>query len=108
MIHTPHGLTLDEIEQIKVVTHNSGVKPGWTKCAQLAMRRVDGTSSSHVPNVLRKLEALIDDYIFDPSLIRNKLAHGQWSVALNRENTDINQEFTRQDKGLQCDRPLSP
>ena len=38
---------------------------------------------------------MIERFIFDPSIVRNKLAHGQWSVALNRENTAVNAEITK-------------
>jgi len=82
LIHTPYGLTLNEIDQIKKVGKR-GVKFGWTKCAELAVRRVDGAKPNHPPNALQKLRTLIDKFIYDPSLIRNKLAHGQWRVALN-------------------------
>jgi hypothetical protein len=47
-------------------------------------------------NVLQKLNQLIEKFILDPSLIRNKLAHGQWRVALNRDNTAINRDITQE------------
>ncbi|MBB6095631.1 hypothetical protein HNQ60_004522 [Povalibacter uvarum] len=96
LIHTPHCLTLDEIEQIKQATRTSGVREGWIKCAELAVRRIDGAKSNHAQNVLKKLGKLIEMYVFDPSLIRNKLAHGQWSVALNRENDAVNDNLTNE------------
>jgi hypothetical protein len=98
MIHIPHGLTCDEIEQIKKCTKTDGIKSGWIKCAELAIRRVDGDSSNYSPNILRKLSELIQEFIYDPSLLRNKLAHGQWSIALNRENTAVNREITQEIK----------
>lgn len=94
LIHTPYGLELAEIEQVKAESNSDGVKAGWIKCAELAMRRVGGAKSNHRPNVLQKIRSLIGEFIFDPSLIRNKLAHGQWSVALNRENTAVNADIT--------------
>lgn len=96
MLHIPHGLTLDEIEQIKNTRNANGIKSGWIKCAELAIRRVDGNSPSYAPNVLKKLSSLIEGFIYDPSLLRNKLAHGQWSIALNRENTAVNNKITRE------------
>jgi hypothetical protein len=96
LIHTPNGLTLDEIRQIKDVANAQGVKVGWIKCAELAVRRVDGSKSNYQPNVIKRLSSLIEEFIFDPSLLRNKLAHGQWSVALNRDNTAVNEESTRE------------
>lgn len=96
IIHTPHGLTLDHIDQIKAVTSNNGVKEGWLKAVELAMQSVAGVKSNHAPNVRQKLTSLINSYIFDPSLIRNKIAHGQWNVALNRENLAVNQALTNE------------
>jgi len=94
LIHTPHGLSLDNLEQVKILTNANGVKSGWLKCSELAMLRVQGAKSSHCQNVLKKLSTMIEAYIFDPSILRNKLAHGQWSIALNRQNTAVNQEIT--------------
>jgi hypothetical protein len=96
LLHTPDCLTVDEIDQVKAVAAKNGIKCGWLKCAQLAVQRVDGAKSNHGPNVLQKLSSLIEKYIFDPSLIRNKMAHGQWEVALNRENTAINAAITKE------------
>lgn len=94
LIHTPYGLSIIEIDQVKASANRFGVKAGWIKCAELAMKHVGGAKSNHGHNVLQKLSSMIEQYIFDPSQIRNKLAHGQWSVALNRENTAINQQIT--------------
>ncbi|MCA7923708.1 hypothetical protein LGM35_14570 [Burkholderia cenocepacia] len=96
LIHTPHGLPLDEIRQIKDAVNADGVKEGWIKCAEFSMKRVGGAKSNHSPNVLQKLRELINRYIFDPSVVRNKLAHGQWSIALNRHNTAVNDQITKQ------------
>ena len=41
-----------------------------------------------------KLESAIDTHVFDPSLLRNKLAHGQWVVALNRDNNAVQADLT--------------
>jgi hypothetical protein len=96
LIHTPHGLELQEIEQVKAEARDFGVKHGWLKCAGLAVRRIEGVKHNHPSNVLKKVSELIDAYIFEPSRIRNKLAHGQWSVALNRENDAVNYDLTNE------------
>lgn len=96
LIHTPNGLTLSEIEQVKSELKSHGVKAGWMKCAELSVRYVEGLKSGHSQNVSKKICELIDKFVFDPSLIRNKLAHGQWVVALNRENTAINNKATQE------------
>jgi hypothetical protein len=94
LIHTPHGLTLDEIAQIKTVVSSHGVRNGWVKCSELAVQRVDGAKHNHPQNVRQKLEELIEEYIHDPSEIRNRLAHGQWDIALNNKNTAVNRDLT--------------
>lgn len=96
LIHTPHGFAPDHILQIKQSTKEHGIKSGWLKCLELALLRVEGRGSGHVPNVQRKLSAFIDAYIFDPSILRNKIAHGQWVKALNRENEAINRDITKE------------
>ncbi|CAM3859658.1 hypothetical protein EV679_2152 [Kerstersia gyiorum] len=94
ILHTPKGLTLDEIQQVKVATKAGGVKEGWIKCVELAMRSVQGAKGSHGPNVKQRLQRFIEEFIFDPSLLRNKLAHGQWCIALNRDNDAVNAQLT--------------
>ncbi|MGF6527647.1 hypothetical protein [Variovorax sp. PvP013] len=94
ILHTPKGLTLDEIEQVKAATKSGGVNEGWIKCVELSMRSVYGVKGSHGPNVKQRLQRLIEKFIFDPILLRNKLAHGQWCIALNRENEAVNVQLT--------------
>ena len=94
ILHTPKGLALDEIQQVKEATRARGVKEGWIKCVELAMRSVQGAKGNHGPNVRQRLERLINSFIYDPSLLRNKLAHGQWCIALNRDNDAINAAVT--------------
>jgi len=95
LIHTPYGFSLDEIGQIKEVTNKFGIEAGWSKCLELGLRHVSGSSkSNYVPNIKQKLTRIIKAYVVDPSLIRNKIAHGQWVVALNRENDAQNADLT--------------
>lgn len=93
VIHTPNGLTLDEISQVKSKGKKNIVE-AWKKCVGLALRKVEGNSSGHVANTQKKIFSLIDAYVYDPSLLRNKIAHGQWRVALNSNNTKVNQGIT--------------
>jgi len=93
-IHTPYGLSINEIEQIKTISSRYGISFGWKKCFELAISKVDGDRSSDKPNALKKINSLIDSYIVEPHGIRNKIAHGQWKKTLNRENTKLNNEIT--------------
>lgn len=93
VIHTPDGLTLDEISQVKS-RGKRNIVDAWKKCVELSLQKVQGKSSGHVANTRQKIESLIDLYIYDPSLLRNKIAHGQWKVALNSNNTKVNSTLT--------------
>lgn len=100
LIHTPFCLPISEVEQIKKAASDGGVKQGWVVCAELSIKRIGGAKTNHGPNVLKCIKGLIEQYIFDPSLLRNKLAHGQWVIALNRENTAINNTITTEISSL--------
>lgn len=93
VIHTPNGLTLDEISQVKS-RGSSNIVEAWKKCVELSLRKIQGKTSGHIANTRQKIESLIESYIYDPSLLRNKISHGQWNVALNSHNTKINQSLT--------------
>lgn len=94
LIHTPHTFTLDEISQVKQKGNNNIIE-GWKKCLELALKRVDaGQKSNHIHNVRKKVLDLINAYVLDPSLIRNKIAHGQWVEALNNKMTNTNPDTT--------------
>lgn len=96
VIHTPYGFSLDEIRQIKKAYKENGVEVGWEKCVELGtLRASKRKNSNYVPNIRLELKRLIRQYIVEPSLLRNKIAHGQWTIALNRENSAENTELTK-------------
>jgi len=95
LIHTPYGFELGEIEQIKIAQRSS-IVDAWIKCIELASAKIGARSGNYVPNIRQRLEVLVGRYIAEPSLVRNKIAHGQWVCALNRENTNINNDLTTQ------------
>lgn len=95
LIHTPHGFELDEIRQIKSIHRQFGLERGWEKCLELALRKVAASGkTSEIPNKRQELSRIIKTYIIEPSLLRNKIAHGQWKVALNRDNDAENSVVT--------------
>lgn len=95
VIHTPHGFSLDEIQQIKKEYRENGVEMGWEKCVELGtLKASKRKNSNYLPNIRLELRRLIQQNVVDPSLLRNKIAHGQWLVALNRENTAENKQLT--------------
>jgi hypothetical protein len=95
LIHTPHGFELQEIEQIKNAARQN-IAEAWTRCLDLGLRRVESGKSNYVPNTRQAVQRLIDRYIADSAIVRNKIAHGQWVQALNREQTAVNPDVSRQ------------
>jgi len=94
LIHTPHGFELDEIRQIKAAGERGSIVTAWEKCVALALRKIQSRNGNYVPNVKQELNRLIKTYIETPSQLRNKVAHGQWQVALNNKNTAQNPDLT--------------
>ena len=93
VIYTPHGFDLDEIRQVKE-SKAGGISEAWKKSVELGMRHLDAKRGSFQPNAKQKLFAAIEAHVFDPTSLRNKLAHGQWTIALNRHNEAIQQDLT--------------
>ena len=93
VLHTPHAFEIDEIQQVHSAKAN-GIAVAWKKCVELGLRHLDAKRGNFRPNARQKLEKAIDAHIFDPSILRNKLAHGQWTVALNRENNSVQPDLT--------------
>jgi hypothetical protein len=101
MLHMHSHLTLVEIQQIKKRWANCGITEGWKKCIELGLRHVPGTLG-YKANVRQRLTIIVDRYVKDPSLLRNKLAHGQWTIALNRANTAVNPATSTAMRSLTC------
>ncbi len=95
IIHTPYGFEIDEIEEIQRAK-GDGIAAAWKKAVDLGLRHLDAKRGSFQPNTKKKLFEAIDLHVLDPSLFRNKLAHGQWTVALNRKNDAVQAERTKQ------------
>jgi hypothetical protein len=94
LIHTPHCFELDEIRQIKAAGEKGSIVTAWEKCVALALKKIQSRNGNYVPNVGQELSRLIKTYIEAPSQLRNKVAHGQWRIALNSKNTAQNPDLT--------------
>ena len=92
MILTPYGFEPDYLNQILA---QSSVQEKWYKCLDLAFSKFNkNKKGSEIPNKKLELKKIINEYIIDPSIIRNKIAHGQISVALNSKNTSLHLDLT--------------
>lgn len=101
VIHTPHSFALTEINKIKFEKDKCGIARGWMLMLERAVSRVGNPSTNaDLGNKLATLQSLVNKYVEGPALVRNKIAHGQWSVALNRGLTAKNDDLTQQIAGL--------
>jgi hypothetical protein len=96
LIHTPYGFSIDEIEQIKRDGDCArSVESAWQKAVELGLRHIQNApKSNYLPNRRQDILRLVQTHVVEPTLIRNKIAHGQWEIALNRENTSVNPDIT--------------
>ncbi|OQX01612.1 MAG: hypothetical protein BWK80_59580, partial [Desulfobacteraceae bacterium IS3] len=97
IVYTPKGFMYSEIVKIKEHKERHGISVAWRFLLEEAMKKVGDTSlNKDLKKRLQTLIQLIDKFIEEPSILRNKIAHGQWVHALNRENTAKNQDITNQ------------
>jgi len=94
LIHTPHGYELDEIVNVKKAWDAGGITSGWRRAVEVGLTKIPTVQSGFDPYASTKIFRIIDKYVRDPSILRNKIAHGQWKVALNRDNTAVNTAVT--------------
>ena len=95
IVYTPYAFSPSEISNIKEIK-NKGLAKGWEKMVDLALQKVGKWSkNSDLHNRKKKLFEIINNYIYSPSILRNKIAHGQWFHALNTENTAENSDLTK-------------
>lgn len=98
LIFTPFGFTENEIHQI---LGQERIRDKWVKCLELAFLKFNANKKgSEIPNKKQELMRLIDTYIVDPSILRNKIAHGQFDIVLNRKNENVNLELTESIQNL--------
>ena len=94
MILTPYGF--DQVI-INEILRQENIQQKWTKCLDLAFLKFSKQSKgSEIPNKIQELEKIITKFIIDPSVLRNKIAHGQLTIALNNKITNLNPTITKQ------------
>lgn len=98
--YTEKGFSSAEIN-ILIQAKKDGVTKGWNKMINLAFLKVGDPSTDPVLNSrLNHLLLLVKNQIEKPSLLRNKIAHGQWVKALNAASNKVNSDLTNQLDGL--------
>jgi hypothetical protein len=94
MILTPYGFEQKYVDEI---LRQDNIQKKWLKCLDLAFIKFsESQKGSEIPNKKLNLSRIIEKYIVSPSVIRNKIAHGQLTIALNRTNTNLNPDMTNE------------
>ena len=96
MILTPYGFSQDFVNQI---IEQDNIQTKWHKCIELGFNvyqtKWKPKKNSEIPNKIQELKRIIDRYVVSPSIIRNKIAHGQINEALNSKQTKLNPDLTQ-------------
>ena len=58
----------------------------------ISTRKSIGKKSNFLPNSRKKIEQIINRYLQEPSELRNKIAHGQWTCTFNKHNSALTHE----------------
>lgn len=93
LLFTPNKFTDADITKIQ--SQGTIIKK-WKKMIKIAFGKITPLwSSDH--NLQSKhnfIIQLVNDYVEKPQKLRNKIAHGQWLVALNSDNSNVNADTT--------------
>lgn len=108
LIHTPKAFSDSEIQQVE---KKRNLEEKWEKCFELAFKKLNtNANKGEISNKKQALNRILLQYIIGPSLMRNKIAHGQWARCLNNDCTKENQNATSEMKKMdfvQIDRYFS-
>jgi hypothetical protein len=105
LIHTPYGFSDTQRRQIRFDSNGreSSIESRWAKCIATALSTVPRSRrTNEIPNCRQRLERIVQDVVIAPSKMRNKIAHGQWEIALNAEHTATNDIVTAQIRDVDC------
>ena len=96
ILNTPKGFMYSEILLIKAQKKRHGIVKAWEFLLDYAFDKVNAEWRTNTDLWARReeLQNIISVYIKAPSELRNKIAHGQWDVALNGTNTAENSDKT--------------
>jgi len=93
MLLTPNKFTSAEIATIK---RQQSIEKKWNALIEIAFNKANASWQS-VPDLHSKHDFILDlieKYVKGPKNLRNKIAHGQWVIALNSNNTAVDSTIT--------------
>lgn len=99
LIHTPYALEQQEITKLKSKFKTNSYN-GWVACLKLIVGKIMTKDQAYKTQVISDVTRLLNDYIKEPSEVRNRMAHGQWVIALNAKNTQENDSITNKIRDL--------
>ncbi len=93
LVFTPYGFHQNEIA---VILKQRNFEDQWKKALQLAFRKQKTRNKLKREQYQKSndINKIIEQYVNDPRIIRNKIAHGQWKKVLNRDLDKINNILT--------------
>ncbi len=99
ILNTPNAFVDSEIEKIKGKT---SIVNKWLCMIELGFERIqkDWRVDAGLTKKYDEIKSVIKKYIERPQELRNKIAHGQWIIALNPKNFDENIDITKRLKNL--------
>jgi hypothetical protein len=59
-------------------------------------RLVTKRADKQVSDIRSKISQILERYVAGPSVLRNKVAHGQWVIAINRSGDGVNLDVSQQ------------
>ncbi|RYZ77383.1 MAG: hypothetical protein EOP05_01995 [Proteobacteria bacterium] len=94
MIHSTGAFESSELIDIKACAARN-IIDGWHKCIGICFEKAKNHTSIETIEYARSfVQKSISEDIVSSRRLRNKIAHGQWQVALNRSNDDIDHALT--------------
>jgi len=95
LIHLPNAFTSNEVTCI-LHKKKSNIIDAWFEAIKIALSKNNVTLVGNIThaNCLTSLKSIKKNYLKDPSEIRNKLIHGQWTIAYNSKYTSKNSDVT--------------
>ncbi len=95
ILHTPKALFPRDIQDIEAEKKQNGIINGWKLLIELAINKVGNINkSSDLQTRKETIINIISNHVEKQSILRNKIAHGQWVHAVNREHTKESFDFT--------------
>ncbi|HHW53354.1 MAG TPA: hypothetical protein GXX13_09310 [Acinetobacter towneri] len=96
LIHLPNSFDKQEVEEILKVKKNKNIIEAWLKAINLASMKnnVSIVGVDSIETCERSLKEIVHLSLKDPSEIRNKIVHGQWSTVYNSRYLALNNTLT--------------